>query len=111
MLIKWESLFRRFKIRIFHLEMAFELKSYERYAILFYAKPRYEALETCVRKVWMFFSRKKAVESAWRIFNETLPEIIDGDYYRVAVFDTFDERFGEEMVAKLECNKGFRSEP
>ena len=93
------------------MEIGFELKSYERYAILFYAKPRYKVLETCGREVRMFFSRKKAVNSAWRIFNETLPEIIDGDYYRVAVFDTFDERFGEGMVAKLECNKGARSEP
>jgi hypothetical protein len=52
----------------------------------------------------MFLSRKKAVESAWRIFNESLPEIID--YYRVAVFDTFNERFGESMVDALECYKG-----
>lgn len=111
MLIKWDSFFRRFYIRIFNLEIGFELKSYERYAILFYAKPRYNVLETSGRKVRMFFSRKKAVDSAWRIFNETLPEIIDGDYYRVAVFDTFDERFGEGMVAELECYKGFPSEP
>lgn len=109
--IKWESLFRRFKVRVFNLEIGFELKSYKRYAILFYAKPRYTVLETCGRKVRMFFSRKNAVDSAWRIFNETLPEIIDGNYYRVAVFDTFDERFGEGMVEELECYKGFRSEP
>lgn len=111
MLIKWESFWHRFKVRVFNLEIGFELKSHEKYAILFYAKPRYEILETCGNKVRMFLSRKKAVESAWRVFNESLPELIDGAYYRVAVFDTFDERFGEGMVARLECHKGFRSEP
>jgi hypothetical protein len=104
MLIKWESLWRRFKVRVFNLEIGFELKTHDKYAILFYAKPRYEVLETSGRKVRMFLSRKKAVESAWRIFNESLPEIID--YYRVAVFDTFNERFGESMVDALECYKG-----
>ena len=29
--IEWERLFRRFKIRIFNLEIGFELKSHEKY--------------------------------------------------------------------------------
>lgn len=106
MLIKYESFWRRFKVRVFNLEIGFELKSHEKYAILFYAKPRYKVLETCGNAVRMFFSRKNAVESAWRIFNESLPELIDGAYYSVTVFDTFDERFGEGRVSELECYKG-----
>lgn len=31
---------------------------------------------------------------------------IDGAYYSVTVFDTFDERFGEGKVSELECYKG-----
>lgn len=106
MQIKWGGFWSRFKIRIFNLEIGFEIKSHEKYATLFYAKPRYEVLETCCRKVRMFLFRKKAVEAAWRVFNESLPELIDGAYYRVAVFDTFDERFGEGIISILECQKG-----
>ena len=104
--IEWERLFRLFKIRIFNLEIGFKLTSHDKYAIIFYAKPRYSVRESCGNVVRMFLSRKKAVESAWRIFNESLPQLIDDVYYSVDVFDTFDERFGEGRIDVLECYKG-----